>query len=248
MSQQEEGRARSETAVLPAFRGDPDDLAARIEHTLLRPESTSQDVDAAAQQARAWRVRALVVKPCYVGAAAALLRGTEIRPVTVIGFPHGGQTPEVKAYEARDAVARGAAEVDMVINVGALRAGRADLVSDEMRAVAEAAAGHPLKVIIETAYLTDAEKALAAELAARAGAAYVKTSTGFAPTGAAVADIVLIRRVVGRALGIKASGGIRTYAEARALLEAGADLLGVSQTAAILAGAAGDGPTARVRG
>jgi len=233
------------TPALPSFRGDPADLAARIEHTILRPESTAEDVVAAARQAREWKVRALVVKPCYVSAAAALLRGTEIRPVTVIGFPHGGQTTDAKVHEAGDAVSHGAAEVDLVINVGALREGNADLVAREIRAVAEAAAGHPLKVIIETAYLTDAEKALAAELAAHAGAAYVKTSTGFAPSGATVADVALIRRVVGRALGIKASGGIRTYASARVLLEAGADLLGVSQTGAILAEAAGEAPTPR---
>jgi len=199
----------------------------------------------AAQQARDWRVRSLVVKPCYVSAAAELLRDSGVLVVTVIGFPHGGQTSEAKAFEVADAVRHGAAEVDMVINVGALRDGNADAVLRDIRAVAQAADGRPLKVIIETAYLTAPLKELASELAARAGAAYVKTSTGFAPEGAAVADVALIRRVVGRSLGIKAAGGIRTYAGARALLEAGADLLGASQTGAILAEAAGGGPTPR---
>ena len=226
------------TSALPPFGGNFQDLVSRIEHTVLQPQSGGRDVVTAATQARDWRVRALVVKPCHVSAAADLLRNSGVLVVTVVGFPHGGQTSEAKAFEARDAVRHGAAEVDMVINVGALTDGNADDVLQDMRAVAASVDGRPLKAIIETAYLTDPLKALASELAARGGVAYVKTSTGFAPEGATVADVALIRSTVGHAIGIKASGGIRTYAAARALLEAGADLIGVSQTATILAQAA----------
>ncbi|MDR7482291.1 MAG: deoxyribose-phosphate aldolase [Armatimonadota bacterium] len=209
-------------------------LAKRIEHAVLQPQATAQDVLIGVQTAVRWGVRALVVKPCHVALAARELAETSVKVVTVIGFPHGGQTVATKVAEAREAIAHGADEVDLVLNIGPLRDRNLADVFYEIRSVVDAVRGRPVKVILETAYLTDVEKRLACRLAARAGAAYVKTSTGFGPKGATVADVALMRRVVGRRLGIKAAGGIRTHAEAVALLEAGADLVGTSHTDAIL--------------
>jgi deoxyribose-phosphate aldolase len=154
--------------------------------------------------------------------------------VAVVGFPHGGHTTETKVQETRQALARGAEEVDMVLNIGALRQRDLAAAFYDIRAVVEAAEGRPVKVILETGYLDDGQKRLACRLAARAGAAYVKTGTGFGPKGATVADVALLRRTVSRRLGVKAAGGIRTYQDALALLQAGADLLGTSHTEAIL--------------
>jgi deoxyribose-phosphate aldolase len=217
---------------------DAPTLAPHIEHAILSPQATDEDLRAAVRTATRWNVRTLVVKPCHVAAAARLLAGTKVTLATVIGFPHGGQTTEVKAFETRRAIEQGAREVDMVLDLGALRACNLIQVLHDIRSVVEAAGGRPVKVILETAYLEDWHKRLACRLAARAGAAYVKTSTGFAPRGATVEDVALMRRTVGQKLGVKAAGGIRTYTEAVALLEAGADLIGTSQTEAILAEAA----------
>ncbi len=210
------------------------ELARHIEHSVLAPQATERDVEEGARVAARWHVRSLVVEPAHVSLAARLLADTGVKVVAVVGFPHGGQTTETKVAETRQAVDAGAAEVDVVINIGALRQGQVRLVLRELRAVVDAAGGHLVKVIIETAYLTDAQKQLASRLADRAGAAYVKTSTGFAPTGATAADVGLMRRSVSWLVGIKAAGGIRSYADALALLEAGADLLGTSSTEAIL--------------
>lgn len=210
------------------------DLARRIEHAVLNPQATEDDVAAGVRLAAQLGVRALVVKPCYVAAAAHGLARTPVKVVTVVGFPHGGQTTETKRYEAHQACAQGADEVDLVINIGALREGRFADVFNEIRTIVAAVEGRPVKVIVEAAYLNDQEKRMACRLAARAGAAYVKTSAGFAPTGATVADVVLMRRTLGKRLGIKAAGGIRSYADAAALIEAGADLVGTSHTEAIL--------------
>jgi deoxyribose-phosphate aldolase len=201
---------------------------------------TERDVEEAARIALRWGVRALVVKPCHVPLAARLLADSGVKVVTVIGFPHGGQTTETKVYETRQAVERGAQEVDMVINIGALRQGQMTAVFYEIRAVVEAAAGRPVKVILENTYLTDVQKRLACRLTDHAGAAYVKTSTGFAPHGATATDVALMRRTVRRSVGVKAAGGIRTYTDAIALLQVGADLLGTSATNAILSEAASE--------
>ncbi len=214
------------------------DLARRIEHAVLGPQATEHDVSEAARVALHWEVRSLMVKPCHVPVASRLLSGSGVKVVAVVGFPHGGQTTETKVQETREAVAAGAQEVDMVINIGELRQRQTAAVFYEIRAVVEAAAGRPVKVILETAYLTDAQKRLACRLAVRAGAAYVKTSTGFAPGGATSADVALMRRTVPRSVRVKAAGGIRTYADTVALLQAGADLLGTSATDAILSEAA----------
>lgn len=211
-----------------------DALAQRLEHSVLAPEADQAAVEAACGLARRYRVRAVVVKPVHVALASRHLRGSGVRVVSVVGFPHGGSLPEIKAAEAAAAFRDGADEVDVVINVAALREERTDVVRDELRRVVEAAGGRPVKVIIETALLTDALKVAACRQAQDAGAAYVKTSTGFGPGGATAHDVALLRRSVGRALGVKASGGIRSWAQAKALLDAGADLLGTSHTDAIL--------------
>ncbi len=216
------------------------ELARHIEHTVLAPQATEGDVEQAARVALHWNVRALVVKPTHVSLAARLLADTGVKVVAVVGFPHGGQTTETKVAETRQVLDAGADEVDMVINISALRQGKVRLVLRELRAVVDAAGRNLVKVIVETAYLTDAQKQLACRLADRAGAAYVKTSTGFGPTGARAADVALMRRSVSWLVGIKAAGGIRSYADALALLDAGADLLGTSSTEAILRDAAGE--------
>lgn len=213
-------------------------LAKRIEHAVLAPQATEGDVAAGAQTAMQWSVRALVVKPCHVRTAVRLLGGSEVILATVIGFPHGGQATSTKVAETRQAIADGAQEIDMVINIGDLRERKIADVFYEIRAVVEAAQGRPVKVILETSYLSDAEKRLGCRLAVRAGAKYVKTNTGFGPAGATTADVALMRRVVGRRAGIKAAGGIRTPALAMSLIHMGADLIGTSSTEAILSEAA----------
>jgi len=214
------------------------ELARHIEHSVLAPQATEDDVADGVRVALRWKVRALVVKPAYVAGAARALAGSGVRTVAVIGFPHGGETTETKVAETREAIGAGADEVDMVVNIGALRRRDAGLVFNEIRRVVEAAGNRPVKVIIETAYLIQVEKRLACRLAARAGAAYVKTSTGYGPKGATAADVAMMRRLVPRSVGVKASGGIRSYIDALALLRAGADLLGTSHTEAILTEAA----------
>jgi deoxyribose-phosphate aldolase len=209
-------------------------MAARIEHTVLTPESGEVDVVTACNLARAIGFRAVVVKPVYVSLARRLLLGTGVRVVGVVGFPHGNSLPEIKGAEAAAAVRDGADEIDMVINVGAMREGRADLVRDELRRVVAAGAGRPIKAILETALLTDGLKIQACRLAQEAGASCVKTSTGFGTGGATTADVALLRRAVGPRMGVKASGGIRSWADAAAMIDAGADLIGTTHTEAIL--------------
>jgi deoxyribose-phosphate aldolase len=209
-------------------------LARRIEHSVLAPEAGQADVESGCTVARERGVRSVVVKPVHVALARRLLEGSGIRVVSVIGFPHGNSTPAVKASEVSAAVRDGADEVDVVVNIGALCEGRWEVVQQELRSVVAASDGRPVKVILETALLDDAVKVQACGLAAASGAAYVKTSTGFSRAGATVADVALLRRTVGSGMGVKASGGIRTLADATAMIGAGADLIGTSQTEAIL--------------
>ena len=212
-----------------------DALARIIDHSVLKPEATDADIRAGADIVRAWRIGFYCVQPCWVRAAAAALAGIDARVVAVAGFPHGCDRGDVKARAAELAVADGASEIDMVMNFGALRSGHATVVAAEIEAVVRAVPGIPVKVILETATLADAEKSLASRLARDAGAAFVKTSTGFHPAGGAtIADVRLLREAVGAALGVKASGGIRTLEDALAMLEAGASRIGVSASAAIL--------------
>ncbi len=214
-------------------------LAGMIDHTLLRPEATAADVAALCREARALDVAAVCVSPTLVGVAVGELAGS-LAVASVCGFPSGAHLPEVKAREAASAVASGATEIDMVVDLGAVKAGRFDRLEREIRVVVGAAEGALVKAIIESAILTDDEIADACRAAMQAGAGFVKTSTGFHPAGGAtVAAVSLMRATVGLAAGVKASGGIRTAEQALAMVAAGADRLGCSATAAILA-AVGD--------
>jgi deoxyribose-phosphate aldolase len=211
------------------------ELAGLLDHSVLKPEATEQDIRAGADIVRMWQVGFYCVQPCWVTLAARALAGTTAKVVSVVGFPHGGDRSEVKARAAALAVADGAAEIDMVQNFGALKSGRATMVAADIEAVVGAVSGFPVKVILETAALTDAEKHLACRLACEAGAAFVKTSTGFHPSGGAtIADVRLMRAAVGPTVGVKASGGIRNLAEALTMIEAGANRIGTSASAAIL--------------
>src|SRR5918994_1941204 len=206
------------------------DWASLIDHTLLKPEATDEDIKKLCEEAARFRFASVCVNPTWVRAAACNLRGTGVPVCTVIGFPLGATLSDVKAYEARRAIFNGAGEVDMVINIGALKSGDDCLVEDDIRAVADAAheSGVLCKVIIETALLTDDEKVRACMAAKNAGADFVKTSTGFSKGGATVEDISLMRRTVGSALGVKASGGVKGIEDARAMFAAGATRIGAS--------------------
>ena len=210
-------------------------LARTIDHSLLRPELTQADVAAGCELAARYHVASVCVKPCHVKLAKKLLADSDVAVGTVVGFPHGNSTMATKVFETQEAVAAGATEIDMVINIGELRSGHADYVRNEIRAVVNAA--HPqaiVKVILENAYLTHAEKVLGCQLVEEAGADFVKTSTGFAPTGATVEDIALMRATVGPQVQVKAAHGVRTLDQLLAMIDAGATRSGATATAAIL--------------
>ncbi|MBN2139399.1 MAG: deoxyribose-phosphate aldolase [Desulfovibrionaceae bacterium] len=214
----------------------PAQAAAFIEHTLLRPEASAADVERLCQEALRFGFRAVCLNPWHVSRAAALLAGQGPFVVSVAGFPLGAGLSRVKALEAAEAVRQGAFEVDMVMNIGALKSGDAAAVARDIEAVVRAVAPCPVKVILETCLLDDREKVLACGLAEQAGAAFVKTSTGFARAGASVADVALLRAAAGPKVGIKASGGIRTFEQVLALLRAGAERIGASAGPAIVRG------------
>jgi deoxyribose-phosphate aldolase len=203
-------------------------LAATIDHSLLKAMATSDQIVKLCREARQYGFAAVCINPFYVPLAVKELKGSKVTTCTVIGFPLGAGAFETKAQEAKLAAGRGAGELDMVMNIGALKSGHKDAVAEDIRQVVAAAGGAAVKVIIEACYLTEPEKALACELAMAAGAHYVKTSTGFGTGGATVSDVRLMRSVVGSKLGIKAAGGIGSLAEAVAMLEAGADRIGAS--------------------
>ncbi len=210
-------------------------LAKTIDHSLLKPELTDEDVRAGCELAKRYNVASVCVKPCHVALAARLLADSEVKVGTVIGFPHGHSTTATKEFEAREAVANGAQELDMVINIGALRSGHDDVVRDDIRAVVKAAGDQAIvKVILENHYLTDEEKIRACRLAEEAGAHYVKTSTGFAPTGSRVEDLKLMRASVSPHIGIKAAHGVRSLDAALEAIAAGATRIGATQTERIL--------------
>lgn len=206
------------------------DWASLIDHTLLKPEASESDIKKLCEEAAQFGFASVCVNPGWVKKAAEFLKGSGVPVCTVIGFPLGATLSDVKAYEARRSIFNGAREVDMVINIGALKSGDICTVEDDIRAVAEAAHenGVLCKVIIETALLTDAEKVSACVAAKNAGADFVKTSTGFSKGGATVEDIALMRRTVGSSLGVKASGGVKGIDDARAMFEAGATRIGAS--------------------
>lgn len=220
----------------------PLDLARYIDHTLLDPAATGEDIDRMCAEAVEYGFASVCVNPVWVKRTAAGLRGSDVVACSVIGFPLGATTSEIKAMEARKALRDGAREVDMVINVGALKSRDHDLVQSDISEVVDAAheVGALCKAIIETALLTDEEKVVASSLVKAAKADFVKTSTGFGPGGATVYDVALIRETVGPHLGIKASGGVRTLADAEELIAAGATRIGASAGIQIVRGTAAD--------
>jgi deoxyribose-phosphate aldolase len=211
-------------------------LAHMIDHTLLKPDATQDEIARLCFEARKHGFASVCVNPSYVRLCAQLLKGSPVVVCTVVGFPLGATPPEVKVYETQQAIRDGASEVDMVINVGAVKSRDYELAEKDIASVARAchASNALLKVIIETALLTDEEKVIACQLAKVAGADYVKTSTGFGPGGATAADVALMRRVVGPSIGVKAAGGIRTLADAQQMIAAGASRLGASASVKIL--------------
>ena len=216
---------------------DKKTIAAMIDHTLLKPEATPAQIEKLCAEAAEYHFASVCVNPVYIPLAARLLKGTGVKVCCVVGFPLGAIAPEQKAAEAASCAAMGAEELDMVIHVGAAKADDWALVQRDIEGVVKAAAGHTVKVIIETCLLTDEEKVKACEAAKAAGAHFVKTSTGFSTGGATTHDIALMRKTVGPEIGVKASGGIRDYATAMAMIEAGANRIGASAGIAIVAAA-----------
>ncbi len=212
-------------------------LAKMIDHTALKPDTTKDQIEQLCQEAKEYGFMSVCVNPGWVKTSAELLKDSDVKVCTVIGFPLGATTPETKSFETKDAIENGATEVDMVINIGALKDENNALVERDIRAVVDAARGKALtKVIIETSLLNEEEKVRACELSVKAGADYVKTSTGFSGGGATVEDIALMRRTVGPDIGVKASGGVRGRESALAMIEAGATRIGASSGIAIVEG------------
>lgn len=227
----------------------PQDIAKFIDHTLLKPEATPAEIEKLCLEAREYHFAAVCVNPPYVKECSQLLRGSDVAIAVVVGFPLGAHTSEAKVFETQQAITEGASEIDMVINIGALKSKQDKLVREDIRAVVDAAhrQGALVKVIIEAALLNDDEKIRACEFAQDAGADYVKTSTGFGPGGATVHDVELMSKAVHGELGVKAAGGIRTLEQAEAMIRAGATRIGASAGIKIVQQARGqslDGPTA----
>lgn len=210
-------------------------LAKTIDHSLLRPEMAHEEVVAGCELAARYHVASVFVKPCHVRLAVKLLEDSDVAVGTVAGFPHGGNTTFAKVAETKEALANGATEIDMVLNIGELRSGHYDYVREDIRAVVEATAGRAIvKVILENAYLTDEQKVTACKLVEEAGAAFVKTATGYAPSGATLADVRLMRASVSPWMQVKAAGGVRTLDAALEMIDAGVTRIGATATAAIL--------------
>jgi len=210
-------------------------IASMIDHTLLKPEATEDMIKKLCDEAKEYGFVAVCVNPFYVKKAKELLEGTNVKVATVVGFPLGANVKEVKAFETKKAIEDGAEEIDMVINIGALKNKDYETVKEDIKAVVEAAGDKAIvKVIIETCLLTDEEKVKACELAKESGAHYVKTSTGFSKAGAKVEDVKLMKKVIGEDMKVKASGGIRDYETAKAMIEAGASRIGASSSVKII--------------
>jgi deoxyribose-phosphate aldolase len=218
---------------------DKNYIASLIDHTLLKPTTTKQDIVKLCEEAKKYGFFAVCVNPMYVSFCKSLLRDTSVKVCTVIGFPLGATTTAVKVFESKEAIDNGADEIDMVINVSALRSKDYNYVLEDISSVREVTKGKILKVIIETAYLNEEEKIKACELAKEAKADFVKTSTGFAPTGATVEDVSLMRKIVGLDMGVKASGGIRTIEDVLKMIKAGANRIGTSSSVEIIEGKEG---------
>lgn len=229
-----------------AYHGEaedvPADLAKYIDHTVLKPDTTADEIDVICDEALEYGFASVCINPTWVKRSAERLRGSEVKVCTVIGFPLGANTPEIKAMEARKALRDGAREVDMVINVGALKSGQHELVRKDIEKVVDAAheSGAICKVILETALLTDEEKVIASALSKQAKADFVKTSTGFGGGGATVYDVALMRETVGPDMGVKASGGVRTLEDAEDMIAAGATRIGASAGVQIVGGVEGE--------
>ena len=211
-------------------------VAGIIDHTNLKPEASEEQITKLCEEAKEYGFASVCVNPGYVALASEALKGSTVNVCTVIGFPLGATTSASKAFEAKDAIANGATEVDMVVNIGMIKSGKWDYVKDDIKAVVDAANGVLVKVIIETCLLTDDEKVKVCQLAKEAGADFVKTSTGFSKWGAKPEDVALMRKTVGPEMGVKASGGIHTAEEAIACINAGATRLGVSAGIAVVNG------------
>jgi deoxyribose-phosphate aldolase len=227
---------------LHATGGTPGTVASMIDHTLLKPDATRTEIEKLCAEAREFQFATVCVNPTWVALAAARLRGSPVKVCSVVGFPLGATTPDVKHYETRRAMFDGAGEIDMVINVGALKSGDVRVVERDIEAVVGPARECQVvsKVIIEAALLSDEEKVTACTLAKAAGADFVKTSTGFGPGGATAADVALMRRVVGAGMGVKAAGGVRDYEGLRAMVAAGATRVGASAGVKIVQQARGE--------
>lgn len=212
-------------------------IARMIDHTVLKAFSTEEDVKKICKEAKEYNFFSVCINPTNIELAKKELDGSDVKVCTVIGFPLGANTPEVKAFETKDAIEKGADEVDMVINIGALKDKKYDYVLNDIKSVVDAANKKALvKVIIETCYLTDEEKKIACELSVKAGADFVKTSTGFGTGGSTPEDIKLMREVVGPNIGVKASGGVRNQQDAKAVIEAGCSRIGASASVSIVKG------------
>ncbi|MCM3089121.1 deoxyribose-phosphate aldolase [Bhargavaea ginsengi] len=212
-------------------------VASMIDHTLLKPEVTKEQIAELCAEAKEYSFASVCVNPYWVETAAGELSGTDVKVCTVIGFPLGASTKETKAFETKDAIEKGAQEIDMVLNIGALKSGDEETVEADIRAVVEAAAGKAIvKVIIEACLLTNDEKIIACRLSKNAGADFVKTSTGFSTGGATVEDVALMRLTVGEDMGVKASGGVRSLEDLQNMAEAGATRIGASSGVKIMQG------------
>lgn len=217
------------------------DLARMIDHTMLKPDATRKDIERVCNEAVEYGFASVCINTTWLPLAVQMLRGSRTMPICVVGFPLGAAVTTAKAAETREAVRLGAAEIDMVINIGALKSGDHDLVLRDIQEVVKAAQGRPVKVILETKMLNREEKIAGSALSKAAGAAFVKTSTGFGGGGATAEDVALMRQVVGPDLGVKASGGVRSAEDAANMIQAGATRLGASASIAIVTGGQGKG-------
>jgi len=231
-----EGAGATRVGARAGIGAVPADLAKLIDHTLLRPDATHDDIVALCDEARKYRFASVCVNTTWVPLCKSLLANSDVMVCAVVGFPLGAMTPTAKAYEARDAVRQGAREIDMVINLGALKSRDYETVFEDICRVVKAAAPAGVKVILETSSLSHDEKVIGCAMSKLAGAAFVKTSTGFAKGGATVEDVALMRAVVGTELGVKASGGVRTAEDAIRMAQAGANRIGASASVAIVTG------------
>jgi deoxyribose-phosphate aldolase len=240
-----EGAGAMRVGAAPGVGAVAADLAKLIDHTLLKPEATRDEVVKLCEEARQHRFASVCVNTTWVPLCKALLAGTDVMVCAVVGFPLGAMAPQAKAYEAREAMRQGAREIDMVINIGALRSRDYETVFEDICRVVKAAAPARVKVILETSALDTEQKIIGCTLSKLAGAAFVKTSTGFGKGGATVEDVALMRRVVGPDIGVKASGGVRTADDVLKMAQAGANRIGASASVAIVTGATGDAAKAK---